>query len=49
MVPDSEIMDHALAIVFNETPVIELAETVITEMAKIDKGISFNFKSSPKS
>ena len=37
------------AIVFNTTPVTELADTVITEMAKIDKGIGFNLKSGPKS
>ncbi len=36
------------AIVFDSTPVNELAETVIAEMAKIDKGFSFNLKPGSK-
>jgi len=36
------------AIVFDSTPVNELAETVIAEMAKIDKGMSFNLKPGTK-
>ena len=36
------------AIVFDSTPATELAANVIAEMAKIDKGISFNLKSGSK-